>query len=82
MPLGRAKLLAMLPKVGEHRMERPTIDENTRTQGSPHQNAPQPCVVIEVNRAHLWYTVQFENGFRESYKVPKLRDPIPGGGLL
>ena len=78
-PLGRAKLQAMLPKVGERRMERPTINENTRSQGSPIQNAPQPCVVVAVHPGHLWYTVQFENGIRESYKVPKCR-PLYGGG--
>jgi hypothetical protein len=61
----------MLPKVGDVRMERPTIDETTTVKGSVFQNAPQRCVVVAVHPGHLWYTVQFENGIRESYKVPK-----------
>jgi hypothetical protein len=69
----------LLPKVGDHRMERPTIDETTSSRGAVQQTAPQRCVVVEVNEAHLWYTVQFENGFRESYKVPKSK-PSYGGG--
>ena len=63
----------LLPKVGDHRMERPTIDETTNSRGTLAPTRPQPCVVVEVNEAHLWYTVQFENGFRESYKVPRYR---------
>jgi hypothetical protein len=68
---------AQLPKLGEKRMERPTIDETTPSRGSIQYTAPQRCVVVEVNHEHLWYTVEFENGIRESYKVPRLR---PGGG--
>ena len=58
---------AQLPRVGDRRMEIPTIAD-----GSGYNEKPQPCVVIEVNEAHLWYIVRFENGFRESYKVPRL----------
>lgn len=69
----------LLPKVGDQRMESPTIDETTSSRGTFVTTRPQRCVVVEVNEAHLWYTVQFENGFRESYKVPK-SGPLYGGG--
>ena len=62
----------MLPHVGDQRMEIPTI-----TEGKKYSDKPQRCVVVEVNQAHMWYTVQFENGFRESYKLPKIK---PGSG--
>lgn len=62
----------LLPKLGEHRWERPTIDENGGFVNS-YIREPKRCVVVEVNPEHLWYTVQFENGIRESYKVPKAK---------
>lgn len=67
---------ALLPKVGDTRWETPSV----RVDKGP-KPAPQRCTVVEVNRAHLWYTVKFENGFRESYKVPKLK-PKSQGGIL
>ena len=67
----------LLPKVGDQRWERPTIDE-TSGINTTSAHAPQRCVVVEVNPEHLWYTVQFDNGIRESYKVPKVR-PKNGG---
>lgn len=54
----------MLPKVGDVRMEIPYL---------PHHIAPEPekCVVIEVNRDHLYYRVRFTgSGSVECYKVP------------
>ena len=27
-----------------------------------------PCTVVYANRAHLYYTVRFDAGYRESYK--------------
>jgi hypothetical protein len=56
---------SLLPNVGDVRMETPTT-----MKGDPAQNL-QECTVVEVNRAHRWYTVEFKNGFRESYKVPR-----------
>jgi hypothetical protein len=54
-----------LPKVGDVRMETPTAP-----QGCTY--APQECVVVYVNEAHLWYRVRFvETGFHECYKVPQ-----------
>ena len=63
---------AQLPKVGDVRWEVPTIDEN-----SGHVAALKPlqkCVVVDVRPEKLWYTVRFENGIKESYKVPRLTD--------
>ena len=65
----------LLPKVGDVRWEVPSVMKGEDKQ------PPRRCLVVEVNRAHLWYTVQFENGFRESYKVPKLK-PRSQGGIL
>lgn len=68
MLISKDEVRAQLPKVGDRRMEIPTI-----TEGNGYNKTPKPCVVVEVNRAHFWYTVKFEDGFRESYKVPKLQ---------
>lgn len=70
MFISKEKARLLLPKVGDKRMERPTISETTSSIGSIQQNEPQRCVVVLVHPGHLWYTVQFENGIRESYKVP------------
>lgn len=64
---------AQLPKLGDVRMERPTIDETTATRGAIQFTKPQRCVVVDVRPEHLWYTVEFENGIRESYKVPRIK---------
>lgn len=69
---------ALLPKVGDTRMEVPTIDENGPKHMATRQ--PQRCTVVYVNAAHLWYTVVFADGIRESYKVPKGKLG-PWGGL-
>lgn len=61
----------LLPKIGDRRMERPTIDETMSNGHNVAGRTPKPCVVVAVHPGHLWYTVQFENGIRESYKVPK-----------
>ena len=75
MMMTKEEVRAMLPEVGDTRWEIPTVRVD---KGSGP--VPQQCRVVEVNRAHLWYTVQFENGFRESYKVPRLK-PVQQGGL-
>lgn len=72
----KGKAWRLLPKLGDRRWEIPTIDD---TIGHYREKAPQRCVVVDVRPEHLWHTVEFENGFRESYKVPKLRTPSPGG---
>lgn len=65
----------LLPKVGDQRLESPTV---TAVPGKTEEMRKlQPCRVIEVNTEHLWYMVQFENGVRECYKVPRI---TPQGG--
>ena len=29
---------------------------------------PIPCTVVYVNRKHLYYTAQFDAGYRQAYK--------------
>ena len=64
--LPRETVQAMLPKVGDIRMEIPTIQEMV-------SSAEQyECVVIEVHPDHLWYRVRFtDTGIVECYKVPQ-----------
>ena len=76
--LTKEEVRAQLPKVGDVRWERPTVDASP---GHTMPNEPQRCVVVEVRREHFWYTVQFENGTRESYKLPRLK-PRSQGGIL
>jgi hypothetical protein len=62
----RKEVRAMLPKVGDIRMEKPT-----EAKAPGLQAAPMECRVIEVNRAHMWYRVRFTaSGFTECYKLP------------
>jgi hypothetical protein len=61
---------ARLPKIGDVRWERPTADA---TSGHFMPKEPQRCTVVYVHTEHLWYTVQFESGARESYKVPRTK---------
>jgi hypothetical protein len=74
-PLNSYDVRSLLPEVGDERMEIPTV----MADNGP--NPALPCKVVYVNRAHLWYMVEFENGFRESYKVPKLKTREQGGIL-
>ena len=70
------ELRAMLPKVGDRRVETPTV---FATSGMTAElRKPQRCKVVLVNREHLWYTVEFENGFRETYKLPEIKEAWPG----
>lgn len=65
-PYTKEELRAMLPKVGDRLMRRQMI-------GYPRceLSGPRSCVVTYVNADHLWYEVQFRNGFRECYKLPE-----------
>lgn len=65
----KEEVRAMLPRVGERRMEVPTV-----LKGEGYNKEPRPCVVTYVNRRHLWYEVRFENGTRESYKLPRIEE--------
>lgn len=67
MSVDMSKAIRLLPRVGDRRMEVPTISD--KVDGAP----PQKCRVVEVNPRGLWYRVQFINtGFQECYKVPDL----------
>lgn len=70
------ELMAALPKVGDVRTETPTVYATAGLGMALRQ--PQPCRVVLVNREHLWYTVEFEHGYRETYKLPKVREAWPG----
>lgn len=63
---------SLLPKVGDVRMEIPTIYKASSCV-EPTAQPPEECVVVEVNAAHLWYRVRFNNGWHECYKVPRLK---------
>lgn len=76
--ISKEEARAQLPRVGDVRWERPTIDKGWGHEAYSHTS--QRCVVVEVQPEHLWYTVQFDNGIRESYKVPQLKTKDGGGG--
>lgn len=59
------EVMALLPKVGDQRMEIMTLPKLPYTRAEP-----MPCTVTYVHRRHRWYRVQFENGVHECYKVP------------
>lgn len=63
-----------LPKLGEKRLEIPTVDD---TPGVQMPKKPRKGVVVYVHPKNCWYTVQFEDGIRESYKLPHLK-PVGG----
>lgn len=64
--LSKEALQAMLPKVGDRLIRRPTMNNSLSFSVAP----PLPCVVVYVNAERLWYLVQFERGYRQAYKVP------------
>jgi len=61
----KEEVRALLPQVGDRRVEVPTIQRD-----KSYSRDPRPCVVVYVNRRRLWYMVEFENGVRECYKLP------------
>jgi hypothetical protein len=67
---------ALLPKVGDKRKETPTW-----STGKLKKIKPLDCVVVAVDPDHLWYEVEFGNGYRECYKVPET-NWNPWGGAL
>ena len=66
-PYSKEELKAMLPKVGDTLMRRQTICCPGMREPSKLKN----CKVVYVNEEHMYYTVQFQNGCRESFKVPE-----------
>lgn len=67
--LTKEEVRAMLPKVGDRRMEVPTI-----LGDKMYNKEPRPCVVTYVNRRHMWYEVKFKDGTRESFKLPHIKE--------
>ena len=63
----KPELEDMLPEVGTRLVKTPHLHKSLGIE-TPR---PQLCTVIQVNRAHRVYTVQFDNGLRESFKVPE-----------
>ena len=49
------------PKIGERLMRKPEL-------GYDNIPDPIPCTVVYVNKAHVFYTVLFDSGYREAYK--------------
>lgn len=67
--MDKYSLMAQLPKVGERRLERRTLEGKKEDTG---YGAPEPCTVVEVNVPHLWYRVKFDNtGWCECFKLPR-----------
>lgn len=65
------ELMRQLPKVGDRRMEARTTEGKLE---STRYGEPEPCTVVEVNHAHLWYRVKFDRtGWCECYKLPHVK---------
>lgn len=60
----RASAKKLLPKVGDRLIHTATVGDKILAP------APEECNVIFVHTAHLWYMVEYKNGFRECFKVP------------
>lgn len=66
-PYTKEELRAMLPQVGDRRMEIMCASTNAQTE-APREQA---CTVVEVNEAHLWYRVRFDRtGVHQCFKLP------------
>lgn len=66
-PYTKEELRAMLPKVGDRRMEKMTAATNAQISALP----PQPCTVVEVNEEAYWYRVRFDKtGICQCFKLP------------
>ena len=64
--LTKDEVRAMLPKVGT-RLSR--VPAYKKAEGDHQTPKPEPCTVVQVHRAHLWYMVRFDNGgWLECYK--------------
>jgi hypothetical protein len=66
------EVMRQLPKVGERRLERRTLEGKNGAAFISRCGELEPCTVVEVNHAHLWYRVKFDStGWCECYKLPK-----------
>lgn len=68
----KEQVRALLPKVGDRRMER-LVSISTGNGTGNVIPALRPCTVVYVNTEHWWYTVEFEGGIRESFKLPRVK---------
>ena len=73
------EIRAQLPNVGDRLMRKPGYYQGFLSRHDVVR--PQPCTVTYVHRENMWYTVQFDSGVKESYKMPKLRLGANGGLL-
>lgn len=72
--MDKYSLMRQLPKVGDRRMERRTLEGKNSAAYINRCGEPEPCTVVEVNHAHLWYRVKFDStGWHECYKLPKTK---------
>lgn len=63
------QLQSMLPKVGD-RLMKPMARSSTF---STEVIAPEPCIVVEVNKEYLWYRVCFDKtGLHQCFKLPEM----------
>jgi hypothetical protein len=67
--MNKYSLMAQLPKVGDRRLEHMTILRERR-----YDVPPEPCTVVYVNQAHLWYRVKFDRcDWHECFKLPETK---------
>ena len=67
-------LMRQLPKVGDRRLERRTLEGKNGAADVCRFGDPEPCTVVEVHHAHLWYRVKFDRtGWYECYKLPHVK---------
>ena len=67
-------LMRQLPKVGDRRLERRTLEGKNGAADANRFGDPEPCTVVEVHHAHLWYRVKFDRtGWYECYKLPHVK---------
>lgn len=66
-PYTKEELRAMLPKVGDRRMEKMSASTSAQLEVL----SPQPCTVVEVNEEAYWYRVRFDKtGICQCFKLP------------
>lgn len=75
MAMDKEACKALLPNVGDELVRKPYSRQVLLTE----RPKPQRCVVVYVNRDHLWYRVRFDSGIHECYKVPDIEYKNKGG---
>lgn len=72
--MNKYSLMRQLPKVGDRRLERRTLEGKNGAADANRFGDPEPCTVVEVHHAHLWYRVKFDRtGWYECYKLPHVK---------